>query len=117
LVLPRKFKMNEETENKIKEMQLIDQNLQHVLMQKQSFQTQLLELDSALEEIETTSEQYKIVGSIMVKSEKEALKKDLKSKKEIFELRLKNLDKQEIQFKENASHLQNELLQELKLNK
>lgn len=109
--------MKKQTEDKIREMQMIEQSLQNVLIQKQSFQAQLIELESALEELEKSSEHYKIVGSIMVKSEKESLKKDLNSKKEMLELRIKNLEKQEIQFKDTATNLQAELLKELKQQK
>ncbi len=106
--------MKKQTEEKIMQMQIVEQNLQNVLIQKQSFQAQLIELDSALEELEKSSEQYKIVGSIMVSSEKEELKKDLKSKKEMLEFRVKALEKQESQLKEAATKLQTELLKELK---
>jgi len=109
--------MKKQTEDKIREMQIIEQSLQNVMMQKQSFQAQLIELESALEEMEKSSEHYKIVGSIMVKSEKESLKKDLNSKKEMLELRIKNLEKQEMQFKDSAEKLQAELLNELKQQK
>jgi len=109
--------MKKQTEDKIREMQMIEQSLQNVLLQKQSFQAQLIELESALEELEKSSEHYKIIGSIMVKSEKESLKKDLNSKKEMLELRIKNLEKQETQFKDSATKLQAELLKELKQQK
>lgn len=109
--------MKKQTEDKIREMQMIEQSLQNVLVQKQSFQAQLIELESALEELEKSSEHYKMVGSIMVKSEKESLKKDLNSKKEMLELRIKNLEKQETQFKDSATKLQAELLKELKQQK
>jgi len=38
--------------------------MQNVLMQKQQFQAQLMEIDSALSELEKTNEAYKIVGNI-----------------------------------------------------
>ncbi len=104
--------MDKQTEEKIKEMQLVEQNLQNILIQKQNFQVQLIDIGSALEEIEKSSEQYKIVGPIMVKAEKEDLKKDLKSKKNLFESRLKDLEKQELQFKDRAGKLQAELMKE-----
>ena len=39
-------------ENKIAQLQMIEQNIQNVLMQKQTFQSQLIEVENALEEIE-----------------------------------------------------------------
>ena len=65
----------EETQQKISQLQLFEQSMQNVLIQKQQFQAQLVELESALKEVETAKETYKIVGNIMVDSKKEDLKK------------------------------------------
>lgn len=110
-----KQKIPKETEQKIIQLQLLEQNLQNFLIQKQTFQAQLLEIENSLEELEKTKEKvYKIVGTIMIASQKEDLKKDLKSKKEIIELRIKNLEKQEAKIKEKATELQSSVMQELK---
>ncbi len=106
--------MNKETEEKIGRMQLLEQNMQNTMMQKQQFQSQLIEVTSALEELETTDEAYKIVGNIMVLSKKDGLKKDLESKKEMVELRIKSIEKQESELKEKAKGLQEEVLKEMK---
>lgn len=106
--------MEKETEQKINQLQLFEQSLQNLLMQKQQFQLQLVETESALKELETTEEAYKIVGNIMVLTKKEDLKKDLKEKKEIIEIRIKSLEKQETQIKEKASKLQEEILKKIK---
>ena len=103
-----------ETQEKIAGLQIIEQGLQSFLLQKQSFQAQLIEIDSALKELETSEEAYKIVGNIMVKSKKEDLVKDLKSRKEAFELRIKTIEKQEEQLKEKASKTQAEIMEKLK---
>ena len=94
--------LSKETEQKIEQLQLFEQSLQSMLMQKQQFQSQLAEINSALGELEKTEEAYKIVGNIMVSSKKEDLKEDLGSKKEIIELRIKTLEKQENHTKEKA---------------
>ena len=46
--------------------------------------------------------------------QKDDLKNDLNSKKEIVELRVKSLEKQETQIKDKASKLQEEVLKEMK---
>jgi len=75
----------------------------------------LVEIDNALEELEKSKgNTYKIIGSIMVASEKESLKKDINSKKEILDLRIKSIEKQENQLREKASNLQSEVLQKIK---
>ena len=103
-----------ETEQKINQLQVMEQSLQSLSMQKQQFQLQQVEITSALKELENVNEAYKIVGNIMVLSKKKDLKDDLNSKKEIVELRIKNLEKQENQQREKASNLQNEILKEMK---
>ena len=82
-------------------------------MQKQQFQLQQVEIESALKELENVDEAYKIVGNIMVLSKKDDLKKDLSSKKEVMELRIKNMEKQEAQLREKASKLQDEVMKEM----
>jgi len=106
--------MDKLTEEKINQLQLIEQGMQNFLAQKQQFQMQLVEIDSALNELEKTEKAYKIVGNIMVSSDKEELKKDLKEKKKIYELRVKSLEKQENNMKEKASAVQAEVMSELK---
>ena len=49
----------------------------------------------------------------MVLSDKSDLKSDLESKKEIVDLRIKNMEKQENQFREKATRLQNEVMKEM----
>lgn len=106
--------MEKETEQKIGQLQMFEQSLQSFLGQKQQFQAQLVEIESALGELETTEKAYKIVGNIMVESDKNELKADLQSKKEMLELRLKTMERQETQVREKASKLQSEILKKIK---
>ncbi len=106
--------VEKETEKKISQLQMMEQSMQTFLMQKQQFQAQLVEIESALKELEKSKEAYKIVGNIMVSSSKEELENDLKKKKEMVELRIKTLEKQESQIKEKASAVQAEVMKELK---
>ena len=107
--------MNKDAEQKIEQLQLIEQNIQTISAKKQNFQTHLLEIENALEELtKTKNKVYKIVGSIMVLSEKDDVEKYLNSKKEILDLRIKNLEKQEKKFKDKLNEIQQEVLKELK---
>ncbi len=106
--------ISKETQQKINQLQLYEQTLQNILVQKQQFQSQLAEIQSALSELEKTKEAYKIIGNIMVFSNKEDLKKELNSKKEMNELRIKTLEKQENQIKEKAKKLQEEVSEKIK---
>lgn len=107
--------VDKQTEQKIGQLQLMEQNLQNFLIQKQTFQTQLFEIDNALQELEKTKDKtYKIVGTVMIASKKEDLIKELKDKKSVVELRIKSLEKQEKTLKEKASQIQTEVMSHLK---
>ena len=102
-------------EKKIQELQLLEHNLSNLSMQKQSFMSRLMENENALNEINETKKQaYKIVGNIMVAAEKEDLKRELDSEKEILNLRIKSIEKQEGKLKERTQELQKEIMKELK---
>ena len=107
--------MKKKTEQKIEQRQMLEQSMQNFMLQKQQFQAQLLEIESALKELEGANTAYKIIGNIMINAEKDVLKKDLEEKKEKIELRIKTLEKQEGTIKDKASSMQSEVLG--KLNK
>ena len=106
--------VQKETEKKINQLQLFEQGMQNLLIQKQQFQSQIVEIDSALSELETSEKAYKIVGNIMVDAKKDELKKSLESKKGMVDLRIKTIEKQEKQIKEKSSKMQSEIVEEMK---
>ena len=100
--------------SKIAQLQLLQQNLQNLLLQKQQLQNKSLEVESALHEIKTSEKCYKILGHIMVAAPKDALSKELNEKKEINNLRLKNCRSQEEKLKKSIEDTQEEALKEMK---
>lgn len=106
--------MDKDTQDNIQKLQLLEQNTQGILMQRQQFSTQMIEIDSALKELSLAPEAYKIVGNIMVLTSREELVKDLSEKKELVELRIKNLEKQELQLREKAQAVKDEVMKKLK---
>jgi len=110
--------MNKNVEEKISQLQIIEQNLQEFFLQKQNFQNQLMEVNAALEELNKSKDDcYKLIGNIMFKEEKGTLIKDLNNKKDILELRIKNIEKQEKKIKEQATSLQKEVVSSMKNDK
>jgi len=105
------------SEEKIHQLQVAEQNMQQLLMQKQAFQTQLMEVESAQEEIKNSDTVYKVIGSLMLKSKKEDIEKDLKDKNEVLSLRLKNIERQEEAAQERVRKLREEILQGIKEKK
>ena len=113
-----KVKMaNKEIQEKINQLQIIEQSLQTYLSQKLNFQAQLKEVETALAELENSKTAYKIVGGIMVLSEKKDFIKDLNHKKELLSLRLKNIENQESKIRKKAKDLQEEVLGKIKKEK
>lgn len=93
------------------ELQILEQTLQNILLQKQTFQMELSETESALREIENSSEEvYKIVGQLMIKSDKKKIISELSEKSRILELRLKAMDKQEESTMQKLSSLRESLV-------
>ncbi len=106
--------LSSDAQEKVQRLQLFEQNLQMLNSQKQQFQAQLFEIESALRELSSASVAYKMVGSIMVNSSKESLEKELLGQRELVELRLQTLEKQEKQFREKAKSIQEEVLSSIK---
>lgn len=102
------------TETEINQLQLLQQNLQNILLQKQQLQRQSAEIQSALKELENAPAAYRILGNVMVSADKELLSKELKEKTEVTGLRMKNFEKQEETIKKKAEELQKKILEELK---
>ncbi len=99
-------------EKTFEELQIYEQNLQSIMLQKQILQAELNEIINALDELEKLGEDsaFRIVGGIMVKKKKEELQKELEERKKIVELRIKNFEKHEELLKKKAEELRQELL-------
>ncbi len=109
------MKLDKNSQEKIQELQILEQNLQSILLQKQAFQLELNETDSALSELAKNKEEvYRIIGNIMIKTSKEETEKELKEKREILAIRLKSIEKQESAFREKSEKMREDLVKELK---
>ena len=107
-------KLSEAITKKIQELQILEQNFQNLLLQRQAFGMELNETSEASEELKTAKEGvYKIIGQLIVKVKKGEIEKDLHSKKELLELRMKNIEKQEQSVKERLLKLREEVMKEL----
>lgn len=96
--------------DELQRLQMLDHNVQQMTAQKQQFQSQLFEVENALKELETAPTAYKIIGNIMVSVSKDSLKKELNDKKELLDLRVKSIEKQEKQLKDKVKQLQQDVL-------
>ena len=108
-------KIDEDTNNKIKNLQILEQNLQNLMMQKQAFNFEAVETLNALDELKNSDgDVFKIVGSIMIKAEKKDVEEDLMKKRDLIEMRIKNIDKQEKSLNEKLLVIKEEIIKKIK---
>jgi len=102
-------------DKKIQEMNILEQNLQNLLFQKQAFELELDETNSALNEIETSGDEvFKIIGQLMIKTEKSKIKSELLEKQKILDIRIKSFEKQETYFRERIDKIREEITNSLR---
>lgn len=101
----------EEARNLVEEFQNNQHQLQNVVMQKETLKLQNVEIDKALEELESTKEKkaYKITGNIMVSKTTDELKTELNETKEAIEIKIKSYEKMEERLSSKLKELQNKL--------
>ena len=101
----------ENRDKKIQEIQILEQNLQNLLLQKQAFQMEISETIAAKREIEKSGDDvFKIIGQLMIKSDKSKVKEELSNKERLLDLRIKSFEKQEATFLEKIDSLKKEIL-------
>jgi prefoldin beta subunit len=101
-----------EARDDVIKLQQVQQQLQLLMLQKQNIQLQAGEVENALKEIDKSPEKtmFEIVGTIMIKKERQDLLSSLSEKKEILELRLRTLDKQINNLTKKAQELQDKIM-------
>ena len=110
-----KMNIDEKTQQKIQQLQILEQNNHSLLIQKQAFQLELNETENALSEIKDSKEDvFKLISNIMIKTDKEKLQKDLEQKKDLLSLRLKSIENQESQVSKQLEELRKEIMKEIK---
>ena len=107
--------LDEETQKQIQELQILEQNFQQVMMQKQAFSMEANETDLVIKEVEKTEgEVSKIIGNqVVVKTTKQEILKDMKRKKELIDLRLKNISEQEKEFSSKTQEIREQVMKKI----
>lgn len=111
--MPQQF--DEETRIAIQEIQMLEQNFEQLMQQKHLFNMESSETDLAIKEVEKSEgDVFKIVGGqVVIKTSKEKLIIDLKHKKEIIELRMKNIESQEKEFSDRMEDLRKQIMSKI----
>ena len=105
------IKLSPEAQQMLMELQAYQQQMQTVLLQKESLSIQQMENSKALEELEKTTHDdvFKTVGPILIKSTKKILTEELKERQETIDLRLKSMQKQETRIRDKMKEAQDKL--------
>ncbi len=101
-----------QVQNMIAQLQTVQQQLKMVVSQKLQLENSLKEIENAIREVEKVDENtpiYKNVGTVLVKTKKDEILKELNEKKETIEVRIRALSRQEEKLKERLQELQNKV--------
>jgi len=108
--------VSNDAKDDILKFQQIQQQLQLIMVQKQDLQAQKAEVENAIKELGKIKNEdaYEVIGNIMIKKSKKELEDSLKNKKELIELRLSTIEKQQEKLTKDASKLQEKLAKQIK---
>jgi prefoldin beta subunit len=106
-----------QVQQRLLRLQQLQQTLQAVLTQKQQLELELTEVEQALSELGNLTEGaviYKSIGSLLVKSKKSKVTTELNERKELLNMRVSVLGKQEERLRTQAKDLQTKLQRDLR---
>jgi prefoldin beta subunit len=103
--------LTDQQKDMVIQFQTFQQQLQSIMIQKESIKLQTMEMDKALEELKSTNQEkaYKITGNIMIAKSVADLKKELEESKEMMDVKIKSLDKTEERINTKLKELQDKL--------
>lgn len=109
------MELDQETQEKIQELQSYEHTMQNILMQRQAFQMEINETENALSEISQSKEDvFKVIGNVMIKTSKDKLQKDLAQRQKLLSLRLDSIEKQEQELTKRTEELREEVMKKIK---
>jgi prefoldin beta subunit len=107
--------LDQETQAKIQELQMMEQSFQQLLMQKNAFSMEGNETDLIIKEVEkTTGEVSRIFGNqVVIKTTKEEILEDMQNKKKLIDTRMKSIDEQEKEFSTKIETIREEVMKKI----
>ncbi|MEM0067780.1 MAG: prefoldin subunit beta [Saccharolobus sp.] len=109
-------KLPPEVQAQLAKFQQLKGQLDRLLLEKSTIENELREINRVLDELATLNTDatiYKIVGNLLIKSDKASIEKELNDRKELLELRSRTYQKQESILRKQLEDLQakiNEIL-------
>jgi len=107
--------LDQETQQKIQELQMMEQGFQQLMMQKNAFSMEGNETELIIKEVEKTSgEVSRIIGNqVVIKTTKEEILEDMKNKQKLIETRMKDIEAQEKEFTEKIDSVREEVMKKI----
>lgn len=106
-----------QVQQRLLRLQQLQQTLQAVLTQKQQLELELTETEQALSELDKVTDDaviYKSIGSLLVRSEKAKVTTELNERKDLLNMRISVLGKQEERLRSQVKDLQVKLQRDLR---
>jgi len=106
-----------QVQERLLRLQQLQQTLQNVFVQKQQLELELTEVEQALSELEKLPDDtviYKSIGTLLVKADKAKVTSDLNERKELLNMRISVLGKQEERLRGQLKELQEKIQKDLK---
>jgi prefoldin beta subunit len=107
--------LDQETQQKIQQLQMMEQSFQQLAMQKNAFNMEASETEHVINEVEKAEgEVMRIVsGQVVIKSTKEKILEEMKKKQELIVSRMKQMEEQEQEFSKNVESLREEIMKKI----
>jgi len=106
-----------QVQQRLLRLQQLQQTLQAVLTQKQQLELEFTEVEQALSELEKLTDSatiYKSIGSLLVKAKKSKVTTELNERKDLLNMRINVLGKQEERLRTQVKDLQTKLQRDLR---
>lgn len=107
-------KIDADVQKEIASLQVMEQRANTLGAQKQNFQSQLIEAENALGEMEKSEETFKIVGGIIVKKDREELRREIGEKVDDLKAKIESYEKEEKRVRDKLEAKQEELMSKIK---
>ena len=107
--------LDQETQQKIQQLQMMEQSFQQLAMQKNAFNMEASETAHVINEVEKAEgEIMRIVsGQVVIKSTKEKVLEEMNKKKKLIDSKMKQMEEQEKEFNKNVESLREEIMKKI----
>lgn len=102
--------MSSAQQHEMQELSILEHNLQALVVQFQTVELEMNEINTALAEVKGTKEDvYRVLSSVMVKSDKAKIVEELEKKKKVLEMRLQTIEKQQKLLESKSEQIRREI--------